>query len=495
MITETAAPPSTTRGPSTLAYVFKLLAGPAAFAVVMALPTGASYQGRVALATFICAIVWWMTEPMPWAIAAMLPFVVFPAAGVMDIAATTRLYGQPIFFWIMGTALMGYAIEKHGLAQRIALGFLSLPGVGGRTSRLMFAYMAITGVISMFVSDAATVAMTIPIGMSLVLHVGTLAGAQHGRANFAAFITLGTFYAAVAGGTATIMGVPHNAIALSVLQQTTGRELGFFEWMEAGVPIFVALLVAFYAILWWLVPPETRDIPNAAAFLRREHARLGPITPNERRVLLVFAAMVVLFTLPTLASLIAGERHPLAVIANRALPVWVVPPAVMFLLFTIRSASDSSESLVTWADTARHAPWNSMFLVGGAVAMTDALTQFGYVELMGSAIKDLGVGHVTLPFLAAAFVGITTNFISATALYCSVYIPAAAQIGFSPASMAMLIANTAVGVVFPWAGATSATAFAAGEIRLDKMIRIGVIATAVLIVVVAAIHLMIATVL
>jgi di/tricarboxylate transporter len=127
--------------------------------------------------------------------------------------------------------------------------------------------------------------------------------------------------------------------------------------------------------------------------------------------------------------------------------------------------------------------------------MTDALTQFGYVELMGSAIKDLGVGHVTLPFLAAAFVGITTNFISATALYCSVFIPAAAQIGFSPASMAMLIANTAVGVVFPWAGATSATAFAAGEIRLDKMIRIGVIATAVLIVVVAAIHLMIATVL
>ena len=98
------------------------------------LPLALSYEGRVALATFVCVIVWWMTQPMPWACAAMLPFLVFPAAGVMDIAATMRLYGQPIFFWIMGTVLMGYAIEKHGLAQRFALAFLALRGVGGKTA-------------------------------------------------------------------------------------------------------------------------------------------------------------------------------------------------------------------------------------------------------------------------------------------------------------------------------------------------------------------------
>ena len=60
MITETVTPPPTTRTPSTTAYLLKLLAGPAAFALVLMLPLGASYQGQVALATFICAIVWWM---------------------------------------------------------------------------------------------------------------------------------------------------------------------------------------------------------------------------------------------------------------------------------------------------------------------------------------------------------------------------------------------------------------------------------------------------
>jgi hypothetical protein len=61
--------------------------------------------------------------------------------------------------------------------------------------------------------------------------------------------------------------------------------------------------------------------------------------------------------------------------------------------------------------------------------------------------------------------------------------------------MAILVANTAVGVVFPWAGATSATAFAAGEISLEKMIWIGVLATIIMITLVAVIHLMIAPVL
>jgi sodium-dependent dicarboxylate transporter 2/3/5 len=472
-------------------YFAKLLAGPVAFAAVMASPIGLSYEGRIALATFICAIVWWITQPMPWAIAAMLPFLVFPAAGVMTIAETMRLYGQPIFFWIMGTVLMGLAIEKHGLAQRFAIGFLAMRGIGGNTARLMMAYMLSVGVISMFVSDAATVAMTIPIGISLVRHAGTLAGAR-GTPNFAAFVTLGTFYASVAGGAATIMGVPHNPISVALLEQFTGRQLGFFEWMKVGVPVFLALTAVFYGILWVVVRPEIRDIPSGEAYLRAEQAKLGSLRPNEQRVLFVFATMVLLFVAPTLAALVLGTQHPVAAWAARALPVWVVPPAVMFLLFGVRSADDPGQGLLTWRDTELNGPWASMFLVGGAVAMTDALTEFGFADLMGNAIKSLGIGSTVLPYVAATVVGISTNFISGTALYCTVFIPAAAQIGFNPASMAILIAHLAVGLMFPWAGATAATAFAAGEVTLPQMIKIGTFTTFVFILVVATIHVLLA---
>ncbi|MBM3821230.1 MAG: hypothetical protein FJW14_19740, partial [Acidimicrobiia bacterium] len=446
-------------------YLFRLLSGPAAFALAMAAPLELSYQGRVALATFVCVIVWWMTQPMPWAIAAMLPFLVFPAAGVMNIADTMALYGQPIFFWILGTVLMGYAIEKHGLAYRFALNFLALRGIGGRMARLTFIYMLIVGLISTFISDAATVAMTIPIGMSVVRHTWTMTGATPaGKTNFASFITLGTLYASVAGGAATIIGVPHNAIAVSVLEQVTGRQLGFFEWMIVGVPVFVALLVAFYGVLWVLVPPEMRTIPAGEEFLRGERAKLGPMRPNERRVLLVFWLMIALFTVPPLLVVALGSGNPLAAWMTRALPVWVVPPAVLFLLFTIRSADPSTalragrggEGLLSWRDAETNGPWNSMFLVGGAVAMTDALTRFGFADMVGGMVTSTGIGPLLLPYVAAVAAGISTNFISGTALLASIFVPAAQQIGFNPASMAILLGHLGVGLVFPWAGATSA---------------------------------------
>jgi sodium-dependent dicarboxylate transporter 2/3/5 len=493
MITETLKEPKVEAASGAAAYLAKLLAGPIAFAAVLASPIALSYQGHVTLATFACIIVWWTTQPLPWAVAAMLPFVVFPAAGVMDIAATVRLYGQPIFFWIMGTVLMGYAIEKHGLAQRIALGFLALPGVGSKAHRLMFTYMLMVGIVSIFISDAAAVAMMIPIGMSVVRHVRGVSAESldRGTSNFGAFITLGTLYAAVAGGTGSMMGVPHNGIAISMLERITGRQLGFFEWMAIGVPVFFALLVTFFVVLWIMATPELRELPGGEAFLRAERAKLGPLRPAERRVLLVFAVMVTLFVLPAVAGLVLGDQHAGTRWLNRALSIWVVPPVVMMLLFGIPSGSDG-DALLTWKDAERHSPWNIMILVAGGIAMTDALTEFGFVELIGGAVKDLGVGPTALPYLAAALVTVTTNMISGVAaatLYCSIFIPAAVQIGYNPASITILIANVAIGMALPWAGATSATAFAGGEIAMRRMFRIGIVATISFAIVAATIHL------
>jgi sodium-dependent dicarboxylate transporter 2/3/5 len=494
MITDTITPPSTTRGPSTLGYLLRLALGPLVFTLVMWAPIPLPYAGHAILATFAWSAAWWIAEPLPWALSAMLPFIVFPAAGVMDIVATMRLYGQPIFFWIMGTVLMGYAIEKHGLAQRFAIGFLALPGIGGRTTRLTFAYMLIVGIISVFVSDAAAIAMTIPIGMSLVRHA--TAGGE--RKRFAAFMTLATLYAAIAGGTATIIGVPHNAIVMAALQRLTGRQIGFFEWMKIGVPIFIVFLLIFYAVLWVMLPPEAREVPTGEAFLRAERAKLGPMTANQRRVLFVFAMMVILFTLPSVAGLALGDRHPATVWLNRALNVWVIPPAVMFLLFAVRSARDRSQGLITWKDAETQSPWNAMLLVTGAVAMTDALSQFGFVEFMGNVVRSLGITPGALPYVAAWSTAITTNFISGTAtaaLFCNIFVPAAVQIGYNPVSIAILIANVALGMVVPWAGATAVTTFTGGEIEMKEMIRVGVVATIIYTTVAATMHLMMASVL
>jgi sodium-dependent dicarboxylate transporter 2/3/5 len=295
-----------------------------------------------------------------------------------------------------------------------------------------------------------------------------------------------------------MMGVPHNGIAIATLQKITGRQLGFFEWMMVGVPVFLALLVTFFACLWMMSRPEMEDLPGGEAFLRAERAKLGPLRPNERRVMLVFVAMVLMFILPAIASLVLGSQHDGARAINRTLNIYVVPPAIMLLLFSIRSGTGPGETLLTWKDAERHSPWNIMLLVIAGVAMTDALVEFGFVDLVGTAVQGLGLAPAVLPYLAAAITVVTTNLVSGVAaatLYCSIFIPAAVEIGYNPASIAILIANVAVGMALPWAGATSATAFAGGEIDMRRMIRIGVVSSAIFALVAATIHLIIARVL
>ncbi len=61
--------------------------------------------------------------------------------------------------------------------------------------------------------------------------------------------------------------------------------------------------------------------------------------------------------------------------------------------------------------------------------------------------------------------------------------------------MAILITNLAVGIMFPWAGASAGTAFASGYLDMREMVKVGVVATLLLMILAPLIHLLIAPIL
>lgn len=488
--------PAEQRPAGILVPLVRLLVGPLAFAVVYFLVPleGLEPRGRLTLATFVWMAVWWIAEPIPWAITCLLPLVLLPLFGIMRIEAVAALYGQNIFFWIWGTTLLGYAMEKHGLARRIALWFLSQRGVANSTGRLTFMYMLGAACMSSVVSDAAVVAMMMPIGVSLFAYVRQTTGAgSTGKSPLAAFLALGTLYGSQAGGVATIAGIPHNAVSVSLLQKLDGRVLGFFEWMMVGVPLMLLLLVAFYFFLRFFFPPEVASIPGGEAFVRTERQQLGPLSRGERNVLIGFVVMVVLFIGPSLVGLVLGEAHPLAASLRAGLPIWIVPPVVLLVLYLLPVDFRRGEATLTWADSAKQAPWNIMLLCAAAVGMADALGQFGFMEFMRGHLAAVPMSATALPYAAGTAVAFLTNVLSglaATAVLANVFIPLAADVGFNPASMAMLVPNVAIGLMFPWSGATAGTAFASGYIELRDMIRVGFFATLLLVIIAGTVHLL-----
>src|SRR5690606_11826495 len=74
--------------------------------------------------------VWWVTEAVPLAVTALLPLVLFPSLGILDLNATTVPYSNSVIFLFLGGFLLAKAIERCGLHRRIAHAILGVVGSG-----------------------------------------------------------------------------------------------------------------------------------------------------------------------------------------------------------------------------------------------------------------------------------------------------------------------------------------------------------------------------
>src|SRR5690606_33115467 len=86
------------RMPMTRQRLFLFL-GPALFIIVENLPLeGLSPEGQAVLATTCWVAIWWITEAVELELTAMMPILLLPVSGGLNIAATTASYGHPYIF-------------------------------------------------------------------------------------------------------------------------------------------------------------------------------------------------------------------------------------------------------------------------------------------------------------------------------------------------------------------------------------------------------------
>jgi len=193
-------------GTSTL----RLLAGPAAFAAVRAVPlAGLAPEAHLAVGVYAWVLAWWVTVPVPWAVTSFLPFVLLPLGGAMPFADVAAGYGHTILPYMMGVMLFGRAFRKHGLARRIALAALSLPGVARSGGGVILAILIVSAVMSAVVSDLAVIVMMTPIALSVAR------SAAADARNMTTAAGLAVLYGATAGGMATPAGIVYNPLTLA----------------------------------------------------------------------------------------------------------------------------------------------------------------------------------------------------------------------------------------------------------------------------------------
>jgi sodium-dependent dicarboxylate transporter 2/3/5 len=442
-------------------------------------------------AVMATVVVLWITEALPMPVTALLGVTACVILKVAPAREAFAPFADPLMFLFIGSFILARAIFLHHLDRRVAFGVLSLRWVGGRPSRILLAFGAVTAFISAWISNTATTAMMFAIGMSILgfLFQHEKEGGPRLSRAYATGLMLMTSFAASIGGLATPIGTPPNLIGLGFIRRILGVELPFFTWVMIGVPIVVVLFAWTFVFFDRLAPAGLREIPGSAEMLDRERARLGGWTTAQRSTTAAFLATVALWVVPGLIALFAGDQSPTYQAINQRVPEAVAALVGAGLLFVLPGRP--GERAINWEEAAR-IDWGVVLLYGGGFALGVMSFQTGLAEAVGRGLTGLlpihgGLGLLFASTLVAMLLSETTSNTASANMIVPVVIAIAKSAGADPLEPALgATMGASLGFMLPVSTPCNAIVYGSGYIPLRAMIRYGLLLDVVGVVVVTA---------
>ncbi|MED5315143.1 MAG: SLC13 family permease, partial [Pseudomonadota bacterium] len=298
-----------------------------------------------AVVAWLCML-WWIFEPLPIPVTSLLPIAVFPISGVLTPEQVGASVGSPLIILLLGGFLLSRGMESTGAHHRIALSVVNLVG-GHKPRRLVLGFMIAGALLSMWISNTASILMLMPVGLAVLASCSD-------RNSLAAPLLLGLAWSCSIGGLGTPIGTPPNLILVQVYEENTAQTISFGQWMSWGIPVVLTLL----PLAWWWV---TRAVPRE---LDIQLPAVGPWRSAERRVLVVFGLTAVACI--TRAEPFGGWQTWLDLPAANDASVALL---AVVALFVVRD--DQGEPLIDWAK-ASQIPWGVLLLFGGGICLARA---------------------------------------------------------------------------------------------------------------------------
>lgn len=446
---------------------------------MLALPTpqGLSGDAHTVGALTVLMAVWWISECIPIAITALVPFVGYPILTGITAERVAAEYGNPTIFLMIGGFMIALAMQRWELHRRVAL--LLVSSVGTQATKLLAGFMVSSAALSMWVSNTATVVMLVPIATAVVAQAfSSLDRSQVGR--FAEALLLGVAYAASVGGVATLIGSPPNLIFQGQASALLGAngDVQFVQWFLFAFPLSIIFLFFIWSYLARRIPPSVRNAHSDGVIFQRELERLGSWSKGERIVFRVF--LLTAFAWISKSDLQVGSvRIPgwNSLLGLPSIHDGAIAIAAALFLFAIPVDLKRGVFALDW-ETAKRLPWEIVLLMGGGFALAESFRTTGLAEWLGAQFvvaKDLPLPAlmVTLCLLVTFLTEVTSNTATAVVLM-PILFSAATTIGIDP-FLLMVPATVSCSFAFmlPVATPPNAIVFGSGYVGMRAMVRAG----------------------
>lgn len=450
------------------------------FYILMFVNFGESVQTSKMAACAIMMSVFWVTEAIPLAATALLPFILFPVLGIASSKAVASQYMNSTVFLLIGGFMIALAMQQWNLHKRIALNILVL--FGGNTLQLVFGFMIATAGLSMWISNTATTLMMLPIALAIISRFeGILTKAQAHQ--FALGLLLAIAYSASIGGMMTLVGTAPNLVFSQFYQMQTGLSVGFLQWMLIAVPVGLTMLIGLYLIIMTLF---LRGIPNTKTLkqlLIDEKNILGKLSNAERLVMIVFVMTTILWItrkgidLGNLSFSGWGELMPYGNMIDDG-SVAIAMATLMFFI-PVKNHLNKSVRLLDKKVFAE-LPWSIVLLFGGGFALAYGFSVSGLSEYLAGQLQSLKAFSLPLLVLIVSVgMNLLTELTSNTAttqLVMPILLSTAKVLNVEPVWLMLpAVLSASCAFMFPVATPPNAIVFGSGKVKVYEMLKVGII--------------------
>ncbi|ONI38374.1 hypothetical protein AN639_02015 [Candidatus Epulonipiscium fishelsonii] len=352
---------------------FNLLLGPVLFAISFVGLAGIfGKDGAAAIGIAIWMIVWWTTAAASIAVTSMVPVVINAFIPIIPMSSALSQFSSETIVMLFGANLLTLAWGPTGLGNRLALGALRI--VGPSVRQQMVVWFVVTGIFSALLPNTAVATMFMPVAIAMLVFLGH---ENIAKSDLAPPILLAICYGSVLGGGMTPLGGGMNPMAIAIIQDYTGQEFMYTEWIFRMVP-YVVLVSIFVIIAMIAMPLKIKKIEGTKEYFKSQYNELGTIKRGEGICLILFiTALVLMFTRSYYAAILPNFTTGLSLLF------------LGFITFFIKDEND--KPIMTWEYASHNAMWGLLFLIAGGAVMANMLTATGAVAVVAELVKGMSL--------------------------------------------------------------------------------------------------------
>lgn len=287
-----------------------------------------SFNAAKAIGIAVWMIYWWVSRPVNITVTAFVPIVANALFDIVPMKNIIAQYFSESIILILGSGFLTVPWGGIGLDKRISLKALSLIGPSMKSQITVWLLASI--IMSNLMPNVVVCALFTPIAVGMLKAAG-----YTGDSEAAVPILCAIGWGVGIGGVGTPLGGAMNITAIALLQDFTGKEFMYVDWMTHLTPYTIIVSLGCLAVML-LNPGHVKQLDGTKEYFKKAYEDLGPMKKDEKLCLTMFIiGLAAVFFRPLYASILP-----------RMVPAYVFL-ILGFVCFFLTS-KDTEKPLMTW---------------------------------------------------------------------------------------------------------------------------------------------------